>query len=174
VPLFETGAKMLPYDAGLRTPLILWAPGRVKPGRDARTLVSSVDLAPTLLKLASLKPPREMPGLDLRERARLRSRNAAFGATFTHNIVDLGNPASSLKYRWIASGKWKLILPAQKNLELPLWPSQMKNPGTGWSREIELYDLSADPHETANVASKNPGVVSRLRRQLDAWWRGAD
>jgi iduronate 2-sulfatase len=34
------------------------------------------------------------------------------------------------------------------------------------SAELELYDLTADPHETRNLAGEQPDVVEQLRRRL--------
>src|SRR5205823_12968494 len=44
--------KTTVYDSGIRTPLLVRWPGRVKPGGVCTQLVSSVDLAPTFLVLA--------------------------------------------------------------------------------------------------------------------------
>ena len=41
------------YDSGIKTPLIVFRPGRVRPGRSA-SLVSAIDLAPTILELAGV------------------------------------------------------------------------------------------------------------------------
>ena len=36
-------------------------------------------------------------------------------------------------------------------------------------REVELYDLDADPGETRNVVDEHPGVAARLGDALDRW-----
>ena len=36
-------------------------------------------------------------------------------------------------------------------------------------KHVELYDLSADPSESANVAEKHPNVVSSLQNKLQNW-----
>src|SRR5947209_3813125 len=50
------------YDSGIRTPLIVRWPGHVKPGGACGSLVSSVDLAPTILELAGVPIPPTVQG----------------------------------------------------------------------------------------------------------------
>src|SRR5207237_4625033 len=52
------------YEPTLRVPLIVWAPGRVPPGRHRET-ARGLDVAPTVLRLAGLPVPRAMQGRDL-------------------------------------------------------------------------------------------------------------
>jgi uncharacterized sulfatase len=165
--LYETRAKMSPFDAGLRTPLLLSWPGRIAPKKEDKLLASSVDIAPTVLTAAGLKPPEEMPGLDLANRVAVANRNSVFGSIFTHTAVDVNNPVKNLKYRWMVRDFWKLIDPYQPNADLPLWEGR---PGTGWLKEVALFDLTADPREQNNVAAQNPEVVRSLKAALDVWW----
>src|SRR5207247_2589430 len=63
-------SKRWPCDSGLHMPLVLYIPEKFKdlrppeykPGGKSDRLVSFVDLAPTLLSLAGLKPPEWMQG----------------------------------------------------------------------------------------------------------------
>ena len=50
------------YDSGIQSPLLVRWPGRVKAGRTCGSLVSMVDLAPTLLELAGLPAPPTFQG----------------------------------------------------------------------------------------------------------------
>jgi uncharacterized sulfatase len=167
-PLDETRAKMSPYDAGLRTPILVRWQGQIAPRRDTAVPVSSIDLAPTILRAAGIAVPREMPGIDLRDAPRLRARNAAYGATFVHTSLEIEKPEANLKYRWVVSDRWKLIQPFRPNLRLQLWE---RFPATGWSTDTELFDIVADPAENTNVAGKYAVRVRNLERLLDAWWR---
>ena len=57
-------SKQSQYDGGLRTPIIIKWPGHVKAGESDR-LASTVDLAPTILEAAGLKPLEVMTGRSL-------------------------------------------------------------------------------------------------------------
>ena len=135
--------------------MIRW-PGKVRP-RTSDALASSLDLAPTILTAAGLEPTKDMPGIDLLDDAAVERRKAIFGEIFTHDAVDIKRPASSLRFRWIIEGYWKLIVPAPQNTPQGV---------------VELYDLGSDPGENRDLAADHPAIVSRLRDLIDrsqAW-----
>lgn len=151
---FAPRSKQSPYDGGLRTPILLRWPGRIAPRQESRP-VSSIDLMPTLLRIAGAPPVPDLPGVDLLDRPAVRRRSAVFGACFTHDGVDLDRPASGLRWRWVVAGDWKLILPAPWN-----------EPGD----RPRLYRIADDPLEIRDLAGSNPDRVRRLGQTLDAWW----
>ncbi|HUG92342.1 MAG TPA: sulfatase [Planctomycetaceae bacterium] len=151
---FAPKSKRSPYDGGVRTPIMLAWPGRIEPGRH-ETLVSSIDLAPTILAASGVQPPDGLPGLNLLDvlaAGGRTEREALFGEIYEHDVVDIDAPARGLLFRWCIEGNWKLIVPA------------------GESAAVELYDLGADPHEEANVAARHADVAARLRNRLESWW----
>ena len=147
-------SKQSQYDGGLRTPISVRWPGKVQPA-EVDQLASSLDIAPTILKAAGLTPTPEMPGIDLLDDEALARRRSLFGEIFTHNAVDIHDPASSLRYRWMIEEDWKLILPAAWN-----------TPDGG----VELYNLKADPFETKDLAAEHPDRVAEMTKQIDGWW----
>ena len=152
---FAPKSKRSPYDGGIRTPIMLRWPGHIEPARYG-TLVSSVDLAPTILAAAGLKPTADMPGINLLEVAAAggkTERKAIFGEIYEHDVVDIDVPAKGLLYRWCIEGRWKLVWPTGRAGGSP-----------------ELYDLQNDPHETKNLAEQHPAIVDRLKDRLDSWW----
>ncbi|MGH8246487.1 MAG: sulfatase family protein [Gammaproteobacteria bacterium] len=171
--LVERRAKGSPYDAGLRTPILLRWPGKIRPGRDEKTPVSSVDLAPTILAACGLRREAAMPGVNLMDRERLRKREAIYGSIFVHTIPDPENPAAGLKYRWTVKDRWKLIVPYRPNAAMPMWFASggLAATSPGWSPEIELFDILADPFERTDLASRHPDVIRSLEADLDRWWR---
>ncbi len=78
--------------------MIRW-PGHVEP-KVSEQPVLSIDLAPTILTAVGLQPPSEMQGINLLDHEAVMRRKAIFGEIFTHNAVDIREPASSLRYRW--------------------------------------------------------------------------
>ena len=52
--------KAHPYENGVRTPFIAHWPGKIKPHKDERQLVSNIDVVPTILTAAGIKPPASL------------------------------------------------------------------------------------------------------------------
>jgi uncharacterized sulfatase len=153
---FAARSKRSPYDGGLRTPVMLRWPGKTK-ARRYPDLVSTVDLAPTILRACGVEPTAQMQGLSLLDRAaggEPLKRDAVFGDIYEHDAVDLEKPSLSLTYRWGREGDWKLILPV--------------------SGAPELYNVAADPTESRNLAAEHPVRVEQLTRRIDAWWTPAN
>ena len=61
-------AKLAPYDANIRSPLILSMPGTLPEGKVCRTPVGGADLPPTFFSIAGLELPWAMHGHDLTPR----------------------------------------------------------------------------------------------------------
>ncbi len=171
-PQPPTRAKMSPYDAGIRTPVIVRWPGRITATRDDKTLVGSIDVMPTLLRAAGLTPPAELPGIDLLDTRALADRKTLFGSLFVHTAVDVANPVANLKYRYaIREDGWKLVEPFTPNRDATL---MIDGRTADWMRfEPELYNVLADPREEKNRAAERPDLVTALRAAIDGWWRVA-
>ncbi|MPZ19062.1 MAG: sulfatase-like hydrolase/transferase [Luteitalea sp.] len=159
-------SKQSPNEGGVRTPIMLSWKGVIDP-QEHDTLVSSVDLAPTILSAAGAAIPKNLPGIDLlpvvRDGKKL-DRDTIFGEGFAHDVADLDNPEASLLYRWAIEGRWKLIL----TYDGALGRYASSHPRT--ERRPQLYDLTADPHETDNVAARHPEVAERLAKKIARWW----
>lgn len=147
-------SKYTPYDGGVRTPILLRWPGVLEPRRDDSTPVSSVDFVPTVLSACGVEAPQGLPGLSLLDPARLAARDAVFGEDYGGEF-DRSDPQAVLHYRWCVSGRHKLIVPHYPKLQF---------------RQLELYDVLTDPHETKELATEKPEAVKRLLGLVDAWW----
>jgi len=147
-------SKRSPYDGGVRTPIMIRWPGKVKP-RCVDTPVISIDFAPAILAACGLKPTPDMQGINLLDGKAVNARKAIFGEIFGHNAVDIHRPVANLHYRWCIEDNWKVIVPNRINMP---------------DDEIELYDLSKDPHEEENLAAEQPGRVEKMKQMIDQWW----
>ena len=106
-PTFQHG-KMTLYDLGLRTPLIIRAPG-AKNGLRTNALASTLDLTPTLLDLLGLDPLPRAHGVSLKP--------VLFGAPrakgHKHNVAEISHrgplPNDGMQERSVYDGRWKLI-----------------------------------------------------------------
>ncbi len=148
-------SKRSQYDGGIRTPIMVHFPGRVKPQRDEVNLASSIDLVPTTMALVGLPVDARLPGINLTDRAQVTARDTLYGEIFEHDIQSMDDPETSLMYRWVIEKKRKVIVP---------------NPARVPDGVVELYDLQQDPWEETNLAQQNADEVKRLTAKLDAWW----
>ncbi len=153
-PQFAPRSKQSQYDGGLRSPIMVRWPGKVKPEMRG-DLAISIDLMPTVLGMLGESPTPEMQGIDLLDDEALADRHTIYGECFTHDAVDLNKPAANLRWRWLIDGDDKLIVPDAQNEP---------------EATVELYQLTADPHEANNLAAAEPERVEQLRAKLDAWW----
>lgn len=149
-------SKQSPHEGGVRTPILVSWPGRVKPGSVDRA-VSEVDVMPTLLRLCGLPVPAGVDGIDLLDDAAVAARGEVFGSNSTHDILELGRPAASLRYRWVVAGEWKAIFSSGIN---------------GANEPPQLFNLKDDPRELRDLAVSDPARVAGLKAKVDAWWDG--
>lgn len=153
--MFAPRSKTTAYEGGIRTPLMLRWPAHVEPQLDTGTLVSAIDIAPTILNLAGLGGSTSLPGIDLLDTSALENRAAIFGSNHPHDIADVRSPNEKLQSRFIVKGPWKLLAHSRP---------KVRN---------ELFHLEADPHEKTDLASQRPEKVAELVRDLNAWWDGS-
>lgn len=166
-------SKRAPFEAGLRTPILIRWDGHVKPATHTQ-LASSIDIAPTLLAVAGLERvavQKHLPGVNLLPSARgedqLDSQRAVFGEIYPGDASSLGDPSRDVAYRWIRQANLKLIVPHRHGERKP-W-------GDYLDRDA-LFDVAADPNEIVNLIDRlsYTARVQILRRRLDAWWTPRD
>jgi arylsulfatase A-like enzyme len=154
--MFAPRSKLTPYEGGVRTPIMISWPARLKPRMDKEHLASTVDLWPTLASLLKTGTPDGLPGIDLTDEKAVAKRTAIFGEQYAHNIADVDHPTRSLENRWIIDGWWKLILPDSRNRP---------------DAKPELYDLRKDPWEKNDLSAAEAERVKTLSGQSDQWWK---
>jgi arylsulfatase A len=149
------------FEGGTRVPFVARWPGRIPKGGVVALPAMTIDLLPTIARLASapVPPDRVIDGRDIWP---LLAANQG-GAR------GLAAPHDALYFYWgtelhaIRSGRWKLHLPhPYQSLERAGGDGA---PGAYVRKEIELslFDLEADPAEATNVAERHPDVVKQLQ-----------
>jgi arylsulfatase A-like enzyme len=153
-------AKLAPYDANIRSPLIVSMPGTLPEGKVCRTPVGGADIAPTFFNFAGLELPWDMHGHDLTPL--LKNPEAAWQHTtmmpftadkFGADCDAVPPPPGNLHkagvpwYVMIVEGRHKYIRTLSPN------------------EPEELYDLESDPEELTNLAtrSENAELLKKLR-----------
>jgi arylsulfatase A-like enzyme len=153
-PLRE--GKATAFEGGVRVPFVARWPGRIRKGSSSDVPAMTIDLFPTLGRLAGVTLPtdRTIDGRDIWP-ALAKEPGAR-------------DPHDALYFYWgselhaIRSGKWKLHLPhPYQSLESAGTDGK---PGKYVTKKIELslFDLDADIGETTNIADRHPDIVKRL------------
>lgn len=186
-------SKRYPYNSGLHVPLIVYVPERFRglgpaeasrPGSVSHRLVSFVDLPPTLLSLAGVRPPATMQGRAFMGpyatpdpeyvygfRGRMDERYDLTRSIRDQRYVYLRNYMPHRPYgQYVAylfqtptTAVWKRMYD-EGRLQPPqtyFWEAKPSE---------ELYDLQEDRYETRNLASSaaHRDVLRRMRGALDA------
>jgi len=146
------GRKRSLYEGGTRVPFIAAWPGKIPSGHvDNETIMSGVDLMPTLAALAGI--PCDAPGIDGEDMsAALRggsaSRQRPLHWEWFFEVV--GNPAFFSPPLAVRDGPWKFYCDYS-------------------GANGQLYDITKDPEEVNDVSAKHQDVVDRLRGSALAW-----
>lgn len=151
------GAKLSVYEGGIRVPFIAWGPGLIPAGRtDRSSVVSTLDLMPTLAHLAGGSAPAGGDGVDIG--AVLRGQPHARSGTL---YFEYGRNPTSFKY---PRGR-------DRSPALALRRGQWKLLADPTGERVELYDLDADPREEHDLATDRPDVAGPLTEDLRRWWQ---
>ncbi|MHC4997068.1 MAG: arylsulfatase, partial [Planctomycetota bacterium] len=141
------GTKSSQYDGGHRVPFFIrWPGGAIGGGRDVNRLTAHIDVMPTLLELCSVKAPRGVD-IDGRSLAPLLSNP---NAPWPDRVVFVHSQRIEYPRKWktpaVMTDKWRLI------------------------DGKELYNMSADPGQTNDLAYEFPVVAETLKAEYEAWW----
>ena len=141
------GEKGSLYEGGIRVPLIVRWPGTVEPGRACDAVVTTSDLAPTILSVAGVDPPadRELDGVSLVPVLKGECDAARTSVFWHYPHYHHSTPAGAVR-----SGRYKLI--------------QYYGDGP-----VELYDLREDVGETRDLAAEMPEQTNELLALLAAY-----
>jgi arylsulfatase A-like enzyme len=150
---FAPRSKRSPYEGGIRTPIMLRWPGQLTPRRDDQSLVSTIDLAPTILAACGLMPTTQMKGINLLDVAagKRGAHDAVFGEIYAHDVANIDDPLPGLEHRWCIEGQWKLIESADGKAQ-------------------ELYDLAVDPAEQKNLVNEQQERLKELNQRIRENW----
>jgi arylsulfatase A-like enzyme len=145
--------RRFPYEEGIRSPLAIRHPARIKAGSRFRELVILQDLAPTLLEIAGGRPGRHIQGRSLRPL--FRGRKAPWRRSILLEYW------AEQAYPWLVGMSYKAVRTDRH--KYVKWVNRATN-----GELDELYDLEKDPYEIDNVIRKPAyrATRDRLRREL--------
>ena len=174
-------AKTRLHDDGMKTYLVVTGPKIKEPGRACASLVSVIDIAPTIAALAGLERPATFQGesmLPIFEELDAEIRPFAFSEHNWHDYEALARSVRDQRWLLIRNDRPQFAMqgpadsvrsPTHQALRAaarssqPLTPVQsdvLRVPRPQW----ELYDRQGDPHQVHNLAET--GAYQIVRDQL--------
>lgn len=151
---YGLAGKWFPHEVSIRVPLIVHDPRLSKDQRGVRReeIALSIDIAPTLLDLAGLSPPKGTQGSSVLPLVRGQTMNWRREFFYEHPFSHARIPFTEA----IRTERWKYIRYLESE---PL--------------HEELYDLQQDPQEARNVASlpQHRNLLEEMRGKWRRWRR---
>ncbi|MDP6634296.1 MAG: sulfatase [Phycisphaerae bacterium] len=139
------GGKTTLYEGGVRVPTVARWPGRIPGNTTYDQMASTLDVLPTIARLAGVDLPkgRIIDGTDMSEQLTGKSKKPV---------------RDEFYYFWddtiraVRCRNWKLMLENKKGRQ---------------KAEHALYDLEKDISETTNLLEKHPDIVRKLTKMIE-------
>lgn len=143
------GAKGWNYEGGIRVPLIVHWPGKIKANSTSHAIVTGTDFYPTLLEMLDLPalPGQHMDGQSFVPA--LKGQAYDRGPIYWH-FPHYSNHGYQSPGGAIRAGRYKLL--------------EYYENGT-----LQLFDLENDIGERQDLVKSHPEVAERLKRMLHEW-----
>ncbi|MEQ8787851.1 MAG: sulfatase [Pirellulaceae bacterium] len=181
-------AKTRLHDSGMKTALVAhWPAGIKQPGSTSDSLVSVIDFAPTILKLAGAKIPATMQGVDMRPLFKNPEGTTRVYAFSEHNWHDYEAHGRSIRgdgflliRNFRAEQPWQgpadsVRSPSHRELlslrESDKLTEAQADVFLAPRPEWELYRTTDDPHQLHNLAGdpRYAKEQARLKAALAQW-----
>jgi len=145
------GIKRDLYEGGIRVPMIVRWPGKIKAGAASDFPWAFWDFLPTAAEIIKAKSPKDIDGISVLPTLLGKDAEQKQHDFFYWEFHENGSKQA------VRMGDWKAVRLAPGN-------------------PLELYDLKTDLGETNNIAGTNPEIISRVedylksaRTESEAW-----
>ncbi len=171
-------------EQGLRVPFIVRWPGKIKPNTTSETLLTLVDVLPTILEVSNTEIPSEIDGksfLETLNGSKMKIHDYVFGVSTRQNIRE----CKIFPSRMIRGNRYKLIrnFNSVEVLNSNLGDNPVINEFAKIGAESfpsvpyeELYDLEKDPYQKVNLIDnpKYKKIRNRLSVALENWMKSQE
>jgi arylsulfatase A-like enzyme len=137
------GYKRDMYEGGIRTPMLVKWPGKVKEGSKSDHVSAFWDILPTFAEITGVVIPDSIDGISFLPE--LLGKKQIQHEYLYWEFHEQGGKTA------LRMGEWKAV-----KLNIDKIPQG----------DMELYDLSKDPGETNNVAQSNPEIVKKMEELM--------
>jgi len=134
------GIKRDLTEGGIRVPLLVRWPGRIKAGAVSEQVFAFWDVLPTLAELGGARAPEKLDGVSL--------------------VPTLFGKMQMNQHEFLY---WEFH---EKGFHQAVRMGDWKAVRHGLDQPLELYNLKADLGEKENVAEKNPEIVAKIEAYL--------
>ncbi len=138
------------FEGGIRVPMIIKWPGKIKPGTVNDEKISHLDVFPTLLEVAGIEKDSSLT-LDGESLVPLLKQEGKLKRTA--NFFHYPN------YAWHGKNRLGGAI-IERDFKLINWYDD---------DSVELYNLKTDPTETKNIAAQNPELADQMKRKFKKW-----
>ncbi len=147
------GGKSELYEGGIREPFIACWPGTIRPGGVSEQVINTLDIYPTLLDLAAIKPAADQVLDGVSIASALKAPAKPFVRTlYWHYPLPKPHFLGGRSAGAIRSGDFKLIEYFDNS-------------------QLQLFNLADDPGEKKDLSEKLPLKRKQLLKQLQEWRR---
>lgn len=142
------GHKGNMYEGGLRVPMVVRWPGRIKPGTTSDYPWMFEDIMPTFAEIAGVKAPTGIDGHSVLPALLGRKQKEHDYLYWELPRFDkTGSSTDEQPLAALRAGDWKAVRPKS-------------------GAPLELYNLKADPFEKQDVASANADLVRKMEAKM--------
>ena len=144
------------YEPSMRVPLLAYCPEVIQPGTKVAQLVQNIDIAPTVLEAAGVKPPEHMDGRSFLPL--LAGKDVSWrDAVFYEYYWEANFPQTPTTYG-VRTDRYKFI-----------------HYHGVWATD-ELYDMQNDPDEIRNLIDRpeHRTLIADLRKRMYDWLEATD
>lgn len=173
------GMKGHLWQGGLRVPMVVRWPARLKGGTEYHGLISAMDIMPTFLKLANAQPPE---GVELDGRDFMPVLTGQSTEPIHEHLFFAGQHSDF----WGLKGYWSLgnHIPENRGLGKDVPDNRSKDP-SGWAvrqgdymlrywgepNRLELYNVKDDKGEKVNILSpEHAARVAAMKQAYREWF----
>jgi arylsulfatase A-like enzyme len=139
------GTKRDLYEGGIRVPMIVRWPGRIRPGKVSGHVSAFWDLMPTWADLAGADTPRTVDGISM-----------------VNTLLDKEHWQNKHEYLYWEFHEQNGKVAVRAGIYKAVRVDMNGNP----NGPLELYDLSKDLGEENNIADRHPLIVRRMEKYL--------
>jgi arylsulfatase A-like enzyme len=136
------GMKRDLYEGGIRVPMIVRWPGKVKAGTTSDHISAFWDILPTFCEIGGVAAPANIDGISMLP-------------------VLLGHDSEQKQHEYLY---WEFpALGGRQAIRKGHWKGVRYNVKGNPEAEIELYNLDDDPSEKNNIASEFPEIIREMK-----------